>query len=172
MPIWVTLTPEQIARADEVGKKRQENRLRVGAVNRNNKPTNAVADLADHIFGARCELASHIGLETKSWLDFAETLGRKRADLDGFIEVRGRKESRHNLIVQYTDPPEWAYVTVCAALHPDYSIDAWCWGWQVQQDKYKRSLVPGRPAYVISPADMMMKSAYELKQLVLTRASA
>lgn len=163
MGIWVTLTPEQIELADKVGETRHDNRLRAGSVHVNNRPRNYAADRENHKSSARCELAAHIGLETEYWNSDEDIVGKaKLPDLDHFIDVKERHFSRHNLIVQFNDPPDWAYVSVCSEQHPDYCIDAWCWGYEVQHQRYWRELVPGRPAYVVSPIATVIKNPRDL----------
>lgn len=171
MAIWVTLTEQQIAEADRVGEARHRSRVASRSVHKNNRPRNNAADLLIDQSAARCELAAHIGLQTTNWhAEIIGHMGEKGPDLDDFIDVKERKKAHHNLIVQLDDPSEWAYVSVCSEEHPDYSIDVWCWGSQAKQQKYRRELVPGRPAYVIHPCDLMMKSPHELKHLVATRS--
>lgn len=166
MAIWVTLTPDQLAYADNVGLRRHNDCIANGAVNRNNRPRNIAVDLKNDQDAARCELAAHIGLETKHWLEFAKVgFGPKRPDLDNFIDVKERKQSRHNLIIQYDDPADWAYLSVCSEQSPDFCIDAWCWGYEVQHQRFWGELVPGRPAYVISPIATVIKNPRQLMQL-------
>jgi hypothetical protein len=171
MAIWVTLTPEQIEWADKVGLFRHENRKRAGSIHRNNRPRNWDIDLENDKSAARCELAGHIGLETSYWNDYQDIVGKsKQPDLDHFIDVKERRFSRHRLIIQFTDPASWAYVSVCSEQHPDYCIDAWCWGYEVQHEKYRKALQPGRPAYVVEMIDPVIKNPRKLMEIIKQRA--
>lgn len=170
MSIWVTLTEEQIAEADRVGAAFHAARVKARSVHKNNRALNYAFDLEGHKAAARCELAAHIGLQTRSWNNepLLNLPSRKQADLDGFIDVKQRKQSWRDLLIQFDDPAEFAYVSVCSEQHPDYSIDGWCWGSAVN-GRFRGELVPGRPCYVIPMAALIIRSPHELKEIVRQR---
>lgn len=87
-------------------------------------------------------------------------------DLDDFIDVKGRPEHWHDLIVQPDDPDDWAYLLVRAHEHPKYHIVGWCWGREGKTVRITdpRGLgggLPG-PAHFVQETAPFMKSPGEL----------
>jgi hypothetical protein len=170
MAIWVTLSPRQLAYADAVGERRQNAAERRGGQHRNNRPNNSNIDLKTNQSAVRCELAAYFGLGAKRWHQLEPFNALCKApDLDGFIDVKERTREHHHLIVQRDDPVAWAYVSVCSETCPEFCIDFWCWGKEIQIAQYWKSLVDGRPAYCADQWAPIARRAEELKIIVKER---
>jgi hypothetical protein len=170
MPIYITLIVIDLMRGHHVGLMRHNDRLSVGAVHKNNRPRDDVADLANHQAAATAELAAYYALGCKSWNDYTDARLAKAPDLDGFIDVKLRRRLNDHLIVQHDDNSDWAYLSVLA--DPDgrtFMLDRWCWGRDIMRSWLSKSLAPGRPAYCAQMAEPFMRDAISLRERVRQR---
>lgn len=160
MPIWITLTPEDIAEGEKAGSERHELRRRQGAQHQNNLERDDARDLPRDKRSATVEYAAHLALGTRYWDRFSRrTLGPKQADLDFFIDVKDRTLDRFKLIIPLKADPNWVYLSVCSELWPTFCIKSWCWGKEGMLERFNqdpvgdRTGVPRR-AYFVDPKDM------------------
>jgi len=164
--IWITLGPQQIACADEIARKRQGAAVLRQRPAHNGAPVDYERALSINVSGARCEMAGWKWLRPIKWHALAEDIG-SLPDLGDFIDVKGISKSRHKLIVQKNDPPDWAYLLICSEQHPRYEIVGWLWGREAQQERYWGDPAGGRPAFFVNGP---LRDCEEL--IELTRAYA
>ena len=88
------------------------------------------------IVGARAECAVYLFLHPIHWNHKIQATESGIADLDCFVEVKGREKPGDDIFVHAGDNPEWAFVLVSARRHPIYSILGWRWASEVQKPKY------------------------------------
>jgi hypothetical protein len=170
-PIFVTLDEEATACGVGVGTKRQEARIAAGSVHTNGRPRDDAADMLNHQTAACEELAGYIGLEAIFWNAVGDIRGKpKQPDLDDIVDVKGRRQDRHRLIVKRDEPANWIYVSVCSERKPIYTIDGWCWGFEIKTGEFwSTNLAAGRPAYACEMGATIMKDPRELKVLLAER---
>ena len=163
--VYVTLTEDQVAFCDKWANWRQDNAERAELGPYNNAPVGDEAR-ALHVIGFRAECPVYIHFGGKGSVKWhydagVEAVANGIPDIEDFIDVKGRREGWHDLMVDDRDPPQWAYVLVRCHEHPRYEIVGWCWGEEAL-------LVPmidpagGRPSHFISQDNPIMKPISEL----------
>ena len=164
--VYVTLTEDQVAFCDKWANWRQDNAERAELGPHNNAPVGDAAQRTPYhrpsapsapstfISAARAASSGTTTPVSRRWLNGIP-------DIEDFIDVKGRREGWHDLMVGDDDPPDWAYVLVRCHEHPRYEIVGWCWGREAL-------LVPmidpagGRPSHFITQDDPIMKPISEL----------
>lgn len=133
MIVEVKLTADQIARATDVGHRRQELAVASGFVPRGGQTQLEAA--ADHILGACGELA------VASWTGLLWHEGHQRPDepdVGEDIEVKTVHEARFHLPVPYRKPQHWSYVLVSAEVAPTYRLRGWIFGHEARRNEWLR----------------------------------
>lgn len=156
MRVYVTLTDEQVADCDDIGRKRQDSAERNHRLGGNGGPVTGPRALAIGIMGARGEGAAYhwLGLRLDQWHRFSEIVVHGQPDLLDFIDVKTVERAGLRMIVQPDAPGDLAYLLVNAARHPVYEIQGWLWGWQAKIKRYWDDPVGGRAAYFVPVRDL------------------
>jgi len=149
MSAWITLSPKDIAVADEVGTRRRQAAIIRNRTQKNNRTDDAKTLLQTDIEGARCEKAGQLCFAPVEWHSQLVDDPRGLPDLDDFIDVKGTSYPAGRLIVQRDNNKDWAYLLVRSHKHPVYEIVGWMWGHQAQLEEHIMELEPGRPAHCI-----------------------
>lgn len=126
-PIIIRPPAHGIDYADGVGCVRRGKAMMRGALHTNNWRPNFDKALWKNRQSARCELAAKLWLDPIEWNETDED-GIGKADLGGFIDVKGVEEAHHRLLVQLDAKDDFAYLLVDSWRHPDYAIVGWLWG--------------------------------------------
>ena len=147
--VTVTLTEEQITYCVKIARRRQESAERHARPGGNGGPVCGSAALDIHKMGVFGECAAYLWLKPIQWHRFQESGLSTLPDLADFIDVKTRKFSWHQLIVQKADPDEWAYLLVNSERHPDYEIVGWLWGHEAKARGTLRDPVGGREAFFV-----------------------
>jgi hypothetical protein len=169
--VWITLDQEKLNFCDNIARKRQHNADDYHLAPMNNAPTEYNAALALHVLGVRCECAGYVYLKPIKWNTFVPgctAMDERLADLDDWIDCKGRAELWHCLIVQHNDPDDWAYVLVCAHEHPRYCLIGWCYGHEAKRLKLSDP-VGGRPAHFVDQCAPILRPVAELLREVRKR---
>lgn len=148
MPVYITLSPQQLERAELEAQRRQSLNEQRGLRGRNNAPAYGSKALEMHRLGCIGEMAvaSMLGLEQ---LLFSNQEARRgSSDLPGGIEVKTRSRHGYDLLVQLGDNPEKTFVLVTHQEHTTQVV-GWIGGRDAMRSEYIRELVRGRPCYVV-----------------------
>jgi hypothetical protein len=168
VPSWLVLEKEDWEEADKISNERHELAIRLNRPPRNRAPQSVVP----HRIGTRCEIAGWLYLRPILWQGRAVVVDiTKLPDYavgDLFINCKGRSQSWYDLIVQWDDPPEWAYLLVRGHDHPRYEISGWCWGHEAQTRPITDP-AGDRPAHFIKQDDPIIKPPYTLLDEVRKR---
>ena len=170
--VWITLAPEQIEFSDKWAHARQNNAVAADLAPHNNAPVEPDAATALHVLGLRGECAGYIYLKPVKWHLFKPgrlAMEEQLPDLEDWIDMKARTKSWHSLIVQRDDPPDWAYVLVCAHEHPRYCLIGWCYGHEAQQQQHWDDPAGGRPAYFIKQDNPILRPVADLLREVRKR---
>jgi hypothetical protein len=108
------LTAKDIADARDVAERRQISALRSGKQDKYGRRASAAENLRVHLLGAFAELAAARALGV-SWDGPVDTY-KTGADIGDFIQVRGRSESWHEMIVRPDDQDHHTFFLVTANL--------------------------------------------------------
>lgn len=148
MAIQISLTTEQLERAQQEAHRRQAVNEARGLRGRNRAAATGPKALEMHLLGCIGEIAVavHLGLEEHAFSESEAVRGS--CDLPGGIEVKARPRHGYDLLVQLDDDPSKLFVLVT---HQDCTtrIVGWARGRDVMRNSYVRELVRGRPCYVI-----------------------
>ena len=167
---WIRLEQVHIDYGNALGLRRQNERELSGAKPSNNAPSDREWSLRKHKLGALCECAQYLYLRPCYWNRFDVT----SADFEGFIEVKGRPEPWHELMIQCPrDKPKklvrtHAYQLVLAYDHPNYCIHGWAWGHEIENYPVQE-IERDRPAMYINQSDPILKSPDELREIMRER---
>ena len=153
----IVLPDHVIKFADELGHDRFTNARHAGR----EKSNNGFNKLEDDINGARAEAAGYLWLRPiiepiigadrfKGFWKLSRTYEGKVADLAGFIDAKAIVEQRNRLMVQKTQPPDWAYLLVDGSEHPRHVICGWLWGHEAQKIPLTDPTGKGRWAHFVS----------------------
>ncbi len=148
--VWRTLSIAQIEYADGIGYGRAKYSYDRDLKHTNNKPANSLEDrLKNDIPGARAEMAAFAWLRPTHW-ERGPLTKPKKPDLAKFIDVKSVKSRNRRLIVQPGESPDFAFLLVCTAEHPDYEIRGWTWGREAKIQEYLEDVNRnGRPAFYV-----------------------
>lgn len=173
MSEWIDMLKSDVNYADGVARKRQDWAERQEYGPTRGSTLDRSKQLLNNSVGARCEKASWLYLRLYTdicrliWNEFIEGNPNGLADIDDFIEVKGRRKAWQELPVQpdpktLKDPrkgdrPDRAFLLVRAHMHPRYEIVGWCWG----HEAHTRPLIDPRGgtdlAHFINPGDSIFK---------------
>jgi hypothetical protein len=151
----IVLEREHIKFADWVALRRMEEAIEQDREPGNGAPTDYNTALKFDVLGARCEAAAKIYLNPVKWNYLAKKISGL-ADLEDWIDVKGRSESWQDLMVQRNCKPNWAYLLVRGHDHPSYEIVGWCWGYEAMETPVTDP-AKGRPARFISEKAPIIK---------------
>jgi hypothetical protein len=139
---YAKLDQYKLAQADRIARARHQYARLVG---RQDHLPKEADKLAEDLLGARCERAGWVFFP---WLEWHSEIVRdvsELPDLGNFIDVKGVRLDRHQLLVPVTSiKPHWAYLLVSAQNHPYYWIAGWKWGDELIA---KAQVMFARPAY-------------------------
>lgn len=178
--VHILLTPRMVDTGDAVGCGR-----RCKGYLKKRKPGNALRCTFEEglwfdRWGARCELAGKVWLNQacKSGLcdwnmgvEWDEKVQWGRADLAGFIDVKGVGKSHHRLWVHEDDNDDYAFLLVDRTNHPGYAIVGWLWGHEAKGFSLEDPHNDGRPAHYVKRAVPPMRDPQELFLEVQRRLS-
>lgn len=169
--IWVALAPEQIAYCEDVASKRlahwkKYRNLKAGY----SSSIDYSRRLTNEIMGCIGEKAACVWFNEPWKLDYCDIKDKAvkgLPDCGGFVQVKAKGLSRHNLILSghQTIHPDRAYLSVCTEKTPLVEMVAWIWGWEITE-KDKRDHQSGYPLWLIGNNDPRLKDADALYQLV------
>lgn len=147
-PVPVTLTDDQVARAESAGACRHHIAVSRGGQRKGGQP--AEDNLDDHMDGAtaECAVAQALGIPWRPPRDE----DRHDGDLPGRIEVRSTRYVTGHLIIKQGDPPDRPYVLVTGR-RPNLVVQGWMMGRDAMQSDYWRDDIRA-PAWLV-PQDAL-----------------
>ena len=164
----VTLAPLHVDFADAVARQRRADAVRKGRPSWNGAPIENAAALALDTLGARCECAAYLALKPCRWNHLAADSLADLADLDDWVDVKGRARAWYDLPVQKEGRADWAYLLVTAN-HPDYRLVGWIMGRDAMRPEHWSDPAGGRPAYFVRQDKL--RQVEELRALMALRRS-
>ncbi len=151
MVINVRLTPEDMAWAERIARRRQDDAVRAGRPDRHGF-VGGEAGYALHVLGTAGELAVARALEVP-WDATVNTF--KAPDLGGVVQVRARSEHWHDLIIRTEDRDDEIFVLVTGR-PPDLTVHGWIIGQDAKQVQWKRDH-GGRPSAYFVPKTVLQQ---------------
>jgi len=146
----ITLSPDEIAHAIEVGKNRnQENRKgkqKDGLVTSHQSSIgiDEQGSIAEYAFSKLTGIPWDGKLKSYSeW----RTWRHEGHDV-GMVEIKSTKLAYGNLLVRPHNADYAPYVCVLTHQEPEYIFAGWCWGYEAKQPKWWRGEIP-KPAYIV-----------------------
>lgn len=157
MPVEISLSPEQLARAVSEANRRQTENEEKGLRGRNRAPATGRAALELHLLGCTGEVAvaAFLGLEGELFKERAARRGS--TDLPGNLEIKTRKKYGYDLLLPLNeDPGKLVVLATCdRTVDPGHvRIVGWTYAGPVMDKKYVREFVRGRPCYAV-PARLL-----------------
>ena len=145
--IKVSLSPEEIKFATDLGELRHNESIRQGKKDAHGLKISREEAKKLDIIGAIGELAVAVALG----IPFDATVNTWKApDLGDLLQVRTATKHNYSLLVRPGDKDEEVFVlTTCENL-PDFHIHGWLWGKEAKQKQWLRS-PHGRPAAYFVP---------------------
>lgn len=168
--VVITLTPQQIARADAAAHIKRARAIAENYKPRNNFIGDDITAQENHLIGDRAELAccSFLGEHRVTWHDGTGPDWRGLPDITAGpikIDTKARRKNWYDLICPHElIKPDRAYVAIGAELHPDYHLIGWSWGHELMAAELAE-LQPGRPARIIRQGDPRLKDCADLLPL-------
>jgi hypothetical protein len=174
---WITLSEAEIVEADACGEQRRALSKALRLKSSNNAPMDDATALARDIWGARGEVAGRNYLAPVKWKKFLTEdelrSGKKLPDLEDWIDVKACRQSHHCLMVQHDNPPDVAYLLICAAEHPHHRVVGWCWGHEAKQERFwEDKSRRNRWAFFVPRNDPILRSPLDLFREVRRRQGA
>ncbi len=140
MNVWITLTPEQIAYAAEVARRRHKTNRAVGTTDLIMDEARHGGTVADDKVGCNGEVAVAAWLGTEMPVDDLDQARLKAPDTGGF-EVRTRGVRWHlvtfGVMVKDTDPPERKVLAAQCEDLPQVEIIGWLYAGESQREIYR-----------------------------------
>jgi len=144
------MTAAELAMCDRIARERQDLAIKGGRTMGNN----GVRGMEIERRGVRGEFAAKCFFDPVIWHSIERGDVSGMADLDDFVDVKTQAQEWHNLIVQFDDHADWAYVAAWEKEPGVVKLTGWAWGWEVQHGKYKSDPVGGRAAYFVPENDL------------------
>lgn len=154
---WIDLIPPRVAFCHTWAIKRQRTAVEINRVPGNNAPTDSIKAQALHDRGMLGEAAGMLYFTRAinanvTWHLFKPNGELNDPDIEDFIDVKAARLNSHNLLVQSSGHPDWAYVLALCELAPRIALAGWCWGREAMDQRYWCDPGTGRPAYLIKPS--------------------
>lgn len=148
LAINITLSQEDISRAEQEAQRRQRHNEQLKLKGRNRAHSSGEKALELHRLGCIGEIAvaSHLGI--KDAVFSQKDAVRGSADLPGNIEVKTRPKHNYDLLIQLDDDPSKVFVLVTHQ-DGDTRIIGWAYGKDVMKSIWVREFVRGRPCYAV-----------------------
>jgi hypothetical protein len=166
--IVIRLRPHHIEFADGVGLVRRGKAMMRSGQHTNNWKPNFEKALWKTRQSARCEHAGERWLQPIEWNTIDEG-GIGKADLGGFIDVKGVEEAHHRLLVQLDAKDAFAYLLVDSWMHPDYAVVGWVWGHEAKLHPVNSLEGEDRPCHCVPRSIPPMRDPHELFEEVRRR---
>jgi hypothetical protein len=155
---------EQMIEADDVAARHQREARKRGARPHGGASEDPREALALKRLGIRGEqagryvfLAAGIPIRWRS----LEPYDAHAPDYEDWIDAKTRPHRDKSLIIKPDDNPTWAYLLVCADMHPVYRLIGWGRGWDLKDDRFWREDVP-EPAHFIKEQHGILRPVAEL----------
>jgi hypothetical protein len=168
---WAELLPSDVEYADNFARLQHAFAEMVRLEPANNAPRDPKRALEFNIRGMRGEYAAFLYFRPCRWVHYVG-FPDGRADIEGFINVKERRQISDDLIVMPQQLKlDHAYLMVFGHEHPLYAIGPWCWGHEIKGHRIEERQ-KDRPAYFIHPTERIMKPPNLLFDLVRERQRA
>jgi hypothetical protein len=116
------------------------------SIGRTESIPDSVDKASEDLRGALCERAAWVFFPSLEWHAFKTGPLDELPDIGSFIDVKGIKLDRHELLVKVRNiKPNWAYLLVSAENHPYYLMCGFKWGCELIADAPKKHNAP--PCY-------------------------
>lgn len=158
--VWITLNKIQIRFCLDIAMQRYDNAIKEGRKPANNAPTDPATALKLGELGLMGEGASVVYIKREygpvKWNYFKTGSLADVADIEDWIDAKATRYTRHSLMLQRNDPPQWAYILACCEQFPRIALMGWCWGHEARSFPISDP-VGGRPAHFVPPRAPCLK---------------